>query len=405
MSALSEIQAGDKIMDASVYRRKAVYGRWAVACAFFFNGFLIGSWAPQIPVFMTRLHISEFTLGLMILVFGLGALAAMPWCGYLIGRYGSRAVVQGFAIFCSFSLLLVALAPNLYVAAPALFLFGAVIGGMDVAMNANAVEVEKKLARAVMSSSHGFWSLGGFAGGALGGLLIEAHGHLIHAAVVTAIAVVLGLAAFRYMITEDAPVVHEKKGKLAFPTNPLIYLIGIMALFSMIPEGSVLDWAALYLKQERGADIATAGFAFAAFSGTMSVMRFLGDGVRNRFGAVKTLRVSALIGASGMLVASLAPTPWIAILAFAFSGLGIANMVPIAFSAAGNQKGTSSGVALSLVTLMGYSGILVAPSAIGFVGGRTGFGPVYMVLACLLVVVFLMANLASSADRDESSQA
>lgn len=385
-------------MDASVYRKRAVYGRWAVACAFFFNGFLIGSWAPQIPVFMTRLGISEFTLGLLILVFGIGALVAMPWCGFLIGRYGSRAVVKGFAVFCSFSLLLVALAPNVVTAAPALFLFGAVIGGMDVAMNANAVEVEKKLSRAVMSSSHGFWSLGGFAGGALGGILIEAHGHLVHAAVVTLIAVVLGLASFKYMVTEDTPVVHEKQ-KLAFPTNPLIYLIGLMALFSMVPEGSVLDWAALYLQQERGADIATAGFAFAAFSGTMSIMRFLGDGVRNRFGAVKTLRVSALIGASGLLVASLAPTSWVAILAFAFSGLGIANMVPIAFSAAGNQPGTSSGVALSMVTLMGYSGILVAPSAIGFVGGRTGFGPVYMVLAALLIVVFLMANLAASADR------
>ncbi len=388
-------------MDASVYRKRAVYGRWAVACAFFFNGFLVGSWAPQIPVFMTRLDISEFTLGLMILIFGIGALVAMPWCGYLIGKFGSRTVVKSFAVFCSFSLLLVALAPNVIIAAPALFLFGAVIGGMDVAMNANAVEVEKQLSRAVMSSSHGFWSLGGFAGGALGGILIETQGHLTHAIVVTVIAIILGLVSFKYMITEEAPVVHEKQ-KLAFPTNPLIYLIGIMALFSMVPEGSVLDWAALYLKQEKGADIATAGFAFAAFSGTMSIMRFLGDGVRNRFGAVQTLRVSALIGASGLLVASLATTPWLAIIAFAFSGLGIANMVPIAFSAAGNQPGTSSGVALSMVTLMGYSGILVAPSAIGFVGGRTGFAPVYMVLAALLVVVFLMANLAATADREKS---
>jgi MFS family permease len=401
MSTQYQRSTGDETMDASVYVRKAVYGRWAVACAFFFNGFLVGSWAPQIPLFMTRLGISEFTLGLLILVFGVGALSSMPWCGYLIGRYGSRAVVKGFAVFCSFSMLLVALAPNVLTAAPALFLFGAAIGGMDVAMNANAVEVERKLSRAVMSSSHGFWSLGGFAGGGLGGILIEAHGHLAHAVVVTLIAMVLGLAAFRFMITEQAPVVHEKQ-KLIFPTNPLIYLIGLMALFSMVPEGSVLDWAALYLQQERGADIATAGFAFAAFSGTMSVMRFLGDGVRDRFGAVNTLRVSALIGASGMLVASLAPTSWIAILAFAFSGLGIANMVPIAFSAAGNQEGTSSGVALSMVTLMGYSGILVAPSAIGFVGGKTGFGPVYMVLAVLLIVVFLMANLAKSADRDQN---
>lgn len=385
-------------MDATIYRKQATYGRWAVACAFFFNGFLIGSWAPQIPVFVTRLEISEFTLGLLILVFGIGALVAMPWCGFLIGKYGSRAVVKGFAVFCSFSLLLVALAPNVILAAPALFIFGAMAGGMDVAMNANAVEVEKQLSRAVMSSSHGFWSLGGFAGGALGGILIEAHGHLIHAIIVTLIAIALGLISFRYMITEETPVVHEKQ-KLAFPTNPLIYLIGLMALFSMVPEGSVLDWAALYLKQERGADIATAGFAFAAFSGTMAIMRFLGDGVRNRFGAVRTLRVSALIGASGLLVASLAPNSWIAILAFAFAGLGIANMVPIAFSAAGNQPGTSSGMALSMVTLMGYSGILVAPSAIGFVGGKTGFGPVFMVLAALLIVVFFMANLAATADR------
>jgi len=401
MSAQAQCSTGDAPMDSYAYLRKAMYGRWAVASAFFFNGFLVGSWAPQIPVFMTRLGISEFILGVLILVFGVGALASMPWCGFLITKYGSRTVVKSFAVFCSFSLLLVVLAPSVLTAAPALFLFGAVIGGMDVAMNANAVEVEKKLSRAVMSSSHGFWSLGGFAGGGLGGILIEAHGPLLHAVIVTIIAVAIGLVAFRYMITEDAPVAHHKQ-KLAFPTNPLIYLIGLMALFSMVPEGSVLDWAALYLRQERGADLATAGFAFAAFSGTMSIMRFLGDGVRDRFGAVNTLRVSALIGASGMLVAGLAPTPWIAIVAFAFSGLGIANMVPIAFSAAGNQEGTSSGVALSMVTLMGYSGILVAPSAIGFVGGKVGFAPIYMVLAGLLIVVALMANLARSADRKVS---
>jgi predicted MFS family arabinose efflux permease len=336
-------------MDATIYRKQATYGRWAVACAFFFNGFLIGSWAPQIPVFVTRLEISEFTLGLLILVFGIGALVAMPWCGFLIGKYGSRAVVKGFAVFCSFSLLLVALAPNVILAAPALFIFGAMAGGMDVAMNANAVEVEKQLSRAVMSSSHGFWSLGGFAGGALGGILIEAHGHLIHAIIVTLIAIALGLISFRYMITEETPVVHEKQ-KLAFPTNPLIYLIGLMALFSMVPEGSVLDWAALYLKQERGADIATAGFAFAAFSGTMAIMRFLGDGVRNRFGAVRTLRVSALIGASGLLVASLAPNSWIAILAFAFAGLGIAGNI----IGDGSQHGYADGVFRNLGRAFGY---------------------------------------------------
>lgn len=370
-----------------------------MAASFFANGFITGSWAPQIPVFLTRLGISETTMGLLILMFGIGALCSMSACGYLISRFGSRAVTRGFGYVCMVSLIGVALAPNVPLAVIALYLFGAVIGGMDVAMNANAVEVEKQLSRAVMSSSHGFWSLGGFAGGALGGLMIEVYGHLAHAVIASIIALIIALIAFRHLVTEEKPPVHEKT-KIAFPRNPTVYLLGAMALFCMVPEGAVLDWAALYLRQELGSDIATAGLAFGAFSGTMALMRFLGDGVRNRFGAVMTLRVSCLIALSGMLVAGLAPNMWVAIAAFAFSGLGLANMVPIAFSAAGNQKGIPSGVALSVVTLMGYSGILVAPSAIGFIGQRVGFAPVFVALALLLVVVFLLSGLAKAADRE-----
>ncbi len=153
--------------------RQAVRGRWAVAAVFLVNGFLIGSWAPQIPVTRDRLEISEFTLGLLILGFGVGALVAMPVCGYLIGRIGSRSTVRLFGIASTVGLLLLALAPGLWSAALALVVFGALVGGTDVAMNANAVEVEKRQARAIMSSCHGFWSLGGVAGAALGGILIE----------------------------------------------------------------------------------------------------------------------------------------------------------------------------------------------------------------------------------------
>ncbi len=197
---------------------------------------------------------------------------------------------------------------------------------------------------------------------------------------------------------------HETKS-VSLPKNPLIYLVGFVALFSMIPEGSVLDWAALHLREALGADIAVAGLAFAAFSGTMALMRFLGDGVRNRFGAVNTMRVSSLIAATGMLVAGLASEPWTAIAAFGFAGLGIANMVPIAFSAAGNQEGIASSTGMSVVTTMGYSGILVAPSAIGFIGERIGFSPVFIGLSALLVLVCAMAGLARSADFAQTQPA
>jgi len=384
-------------MNASNAMQIAVRGRWAVAAIFFANGFLTGSWAPQIPVFLTRLDISKFTLGLLILLFGAGAITTMTWCGHLISKHGSRTVLRWFGLCGSLGLLIVALAPNVPLAAIAMFIFGGSIGGMDVAMNANAVVVERRLARATMSSSHGFWSLGGFAGGGFGGFAIQTYGHLAHAAVVTALAFTVIALAVRHLIAEDRPLAATHR-KFALPANPLIYVVGLMALLTLISEGTVLDWAALYLRQELGADLAIAGLAYAAFSGVMAVTRFFGDGVRNRLGAVPTLRVSALVAAAGMLAAGLSPSPWLAIAAFAVCGLGIANMVPIIFSAAGNQEGMSSGTAMSVVSTMGYSGLLVAPSAIGFIAEHSSFGPIFVAMSGLLIIVLLMAGLAHRAE-------
>lgn len=371
--------------------------RWAVAVLFAVNGFLIGSWAPQIPLFLSRLAISEFTLGLLILGFGLGALVAMPAAGYVIGRQGSRATVTWFSFACAFGLILVVAAPNVWTAAIAMVLFGGLTGGMDVSMNANAVAVERHLGRAIMSSSHGFWSLGGFAGGAAGGLAIERFGALAHAGIVTFVALALVALVVSHLGGDDRPQPHERQ-PLALPREPSLYVVGLIALLCMVPEGAVLDWAALYLREAHGASIATAGFAFAAFSAAMAAMRFLGDGVRNRFGAVRTLRISALIAAVGMFGAGLAPEAWMVIAAFSFAGLGIANTVPIAFSAGGNHPGLPPGAGMSVVTTMGYSGILVAPSGIGFIGEHVGFAPVYLGVAVLLLLVAMLAGYAKAAD-------
>lgn len=372
-------------------------GRWAVATMFLVNGFLTGSWAPQIPVFVARLGISEFTFGKLVLLFGLGAIGAMSATGYIMARFGSRTVTRCLAVLASFSLLLVSVAPNLASAAAAMLLFGGLIGGMDVAMNANAVVVERRLGRAIMSSSHGFWSLGGFIGGGIGGLFIETYGAVSHGLAVTLAAFAAVLMAFGYLLGEEPQPVTEHR-RFSLPRNPTVYLLGMMALFSMVPEGAVLDWAALYLRKEMGADLYTAGWAFAAFSGVMALMRFGGDAVRNRLGSVRTLRLSTLVAAIGIFAAALAPTPWLAIAAFAFAGFGVANIVPIIFSAAGNQSGLSSGAGMSVVTTMGYSGILVAPSAIGFAAEHAGFSPVFIVVSILLVVVSAVAGLARSAE-------
>lgn len=386
-------------MNAQYDQMEARRGRWAVAAMFLANGFVVGSWAPQIPVVVDRLGITEFAMGLMILVFGIGAVTAMVLSGAIIARHGSRASLRFFAAALLPALPLVALGYNVPLVAAAMLLLGGAIGAMDVAMNSNAVAVEKRLGRAVMSSSHGFWSLGGFAGGAAGGILIQQFGHLAHALIVAVLALLVVLWAWSRIVADvDDGTPQEGQRTFSWPRNPTIYIIGVMALLTMNSEGAVLDWAALYINREMGADLATAGFAFAGFSGAMAVTRFAGDGIRNRFGAVKTFRLSGMIAAAGMLVAGLSPWPWLTIGAFTFSGLGIANMVPILFSAAGNQPGTSSGAGMSVVTTIGYCGLLVAPSLIGFIGGEFGFAPVYVAVAGLLAVILFASRLTAAAD-------
>jgi len=371
--------------------------RAAVSLLFLMNGFLVGCWAPKIPEFAERLHLNKFELGLMILVFGLGSLFMMPLAGAQIASRGSKVVAKAMAVLLLPSLIALTITQSVWTAAIAIFLFGGFIGAMDVAMNANAVAVEQSMHRAIMSSCHAFWSLGGLIGSAMGGFLISHWGALGHAQVATVLAAIF-LAAAWPMILADHPHPDEEKPKARLPMTPLPWLLGIMALFSMVPEGAVLDWGALYLREELGASITLSGFAFAAFSLTMSTMRFAGDLVRDRFGAVMTLRVCTLFAIVGMLIASRAPSAEIAVIGFALCGIGISNMVPIAFSAAGNVPGLQAGIGLSVVTTMGYSGILIAPSAIGFVAEHAGFAAIFTALPVLLVVVQLLSRLARYAD-------
>jgi predicted MFS family arabinose efflux permease len=381
--------------------------RLAVSLMFLANGFVVGSWAPKIPEFAARLQLDESELGLMIMCFGVGSLCAMPAVGAMISREGSRRLMLLVAAATVPCLMLVTLAPSIWTAALALFLMGGMIGGMDVAMNANAVEVEKRQGRAIMSSCHGFWSLGGVAGAALGGVLIELYGVQLHAVIACLLtAAALAIAWPRALADPPHRGVPGAEGSLATAPRPgllaagaTVWLTGIICLIVMTPEGAILDWGALYLRQELGADPALSGLAFGAFSAAMALMRFLGDLVRDRFGAVRTFRVSAILAMIGLTLAGLAQSPQMAILGFAIAGLGFANTVPIAFSAAGNLPGLPQGLAISVVTFMGYSGILFAPSVIGFIAEHTGFAAIYLALPVFVIMPLVFSGLMRHADR------
>ncbi len=390
-------------------------GRIAISALFLLNGAILGSWAPQIPLLLPRHGITESTLGFLILGMGIGAIAAMSFSGRLTARYGSRVMVRVTALCCAVTLSAAVLAPEITTLALAMAAMGASIAMMDVATNANAYELEDATGRAILSSTHGFWSVGGFLGGALGGPGIALMGADLHALTVSVISLIVVMLSWSSLV--GAPVSVEVSAAADRPglwrQGATIYLIGLMALLSFVPESAVLDWSALYLSTDHGATVAVSGLAFALFSACMAVMRFFGDAVRNRVGAVPLLRVSASVAALGMALAALAPSTAFALAGFALCGIGLANLVPILFSAAGRQGGANPGAAIAAVSLIGYGGMLIAPSLIGVTAEQVGFPAIFLTLSLLLLSVAALApavaatpaqNHARSAARASESK-
>lgn len=374
--------------------------RWAVSGLFFANGLLLGSWAPKLPVLMQRLGIGESVAGLLVLVLGLGSVSIMPVFGAIVTQRGSARAVRLAAILAAPTMLLISLAPGLWTVAVAIYLFGGFLGGMDVAMNANAVAVERARRRAIMSSCHGFWSIGAFTGAGLGGIALSVLGEIGHALLVTVMFAALLVAILPSVLAEPLSMGTAARVRLRLPRSPLPYLIGLLSLCAMIPEGAIIDWSAVYLRRDLGASVWLSGFGFAACAGTMAVMRFAGDSIRQRLGAVRTLRLGAMIGAAGLVMAALAPTSELAILGFGFAGIGISNLVPIAFSAAGNLPGIAPGIGMSIATVLGYSGILLVPGLIGLAAEHMAFSVIFTVLATLILSSLLFSRLARYADFD-----
>ena len=188
-------------MQVDVQARRA---RWAVAAMFLANGFVMGAWAPQIPLLMPRHNVTESALGLLILVLGLGAVSAMLFAGRLISLYGGRRVLSLFSLALIPVLPMVVFSPNLWALALFMAVFGAMAGCMDVAMNAQAVVIERRLDSAIMSSSHGFWSLGGFIGGSAGAWVIAHWGSEVQSILTAGIVAVVVLVAMPFLLA-DAP--------------------------------------------------------------------------------------------------------------------------------------------------------------------------------------------------------
>ncbi|RNF31236.1 hypothetical protein NM04_08090 [Massilia aurea] len=370
--------------------RSVEAGRWAISTVFLLNGAGIGLWAAHVPTVQARMGIDTGMLSLVLLTIAGGALMAMPLMGGLTGRFGTRRMVllSGFAFALMTAVIMgMPSLPLLFVAA---FLFGVSNGALDVAMNANASEVETARGVPTMSSFHGFFSLGGLFGASLGGVLVgQGLGHGEGALMVAvATAVVLALTAPRVL----GFAAHASGSHFMLPRGAALGL-GLLALLCFAVEGALVDWSALLLEERTGASPASAALGYSAFSIAMAACRFAGDRIILRVGAMRVMVIGGLAMFAGLALAVLSTNFVMSSCGFALVGLGAANVVPLLFGAAARIPGMHPGAGVAAVATLGYGGLLLAPPVLGWVAVHSSVMVALGALSLSGIVIALSAGV------------
>jgi len=371
--------------------------RTATFGAFFLNGAMIGTWVGQIPLVQERLDISKSTIGLALLCMAAGAMIAMPLTGQVLDRRSSGAVTRVVSLIYLPLVALPLFAPSPVLLGAGLVLFGAANGAMDVAMNAHGVAVERTLGKPIMSSLHAGWSFGGLAGAgavALGvalGIDPRVEGMLAAAALW-----LLAIYITSRLGTASAHSEHGSSG-FALPSRGVL-LIGALCFVVMVTEGAMGDWSGIYLKQDLGASASAAATGFAAFSLGMALARLAGDALTRRWGPGRMLSGGMGLVTVTLAVVLLVGDAVVAVIGLGLIGVGIANAVPLLFSAAGRVP--PAGPSLAAVFTLGYTGFIVGPPLIGVFADAASL-PIALSTLCVaaLAVTVLGGRAAHAGER------
>jgi predicted MFS family arabinose efflux permease len=377
--------------------------RWALAGVFFVNGAGVGTLLPHIPYLQDRLDVSKGVIGLCLLAMTAGALVAMPVTGELLRRRSTRTVLLAAVIAYPIALAFPLLAQTPVALAALLFFFGMANGCFDVTQNAHGAAIERESGRPIMSSLHAGWSLGGVVGSA--GVALAAASGLdprVYAAVAAVVLLALGLGFWTRIGDARVETATDSEPGFVLPSRGVL-LLGVLAILVMVTEGAMNDWSPLYLREVlgNGQDVAAAGFA--TFSAGMFVGRVAGDAVVRRLGPERVLRGGAAlagIALGGLLLAGSTPVALAGLFAV---GIGIANGVPLLFSAAGRTA--APGPAIAAVSTMGYGAFLGGPPFIGFLADAIGLSAALAFICLAAATVVLLGGRAGHEDRTRAAAA
>ncbi|MFE7617350.1 MFS transporter [Streptomyces sp. NPDC057496] len=366
--------------------------RLALTVFFALDGFLFAGWVVRIPAIKHQTGASATTLGLALLGVSAGAVVTMMFTGRLCRRFGSHPVTVVCGVLLSLAIALPAQTRSAFALGLVLLVFGAAYGGMNVAMNSAAVDLVAALRRPVMPGFHAAFSLGGMIGAGLGGLVAGGLSPAAHLLALTGTGLLVTAAAGPVLLRHPAPVAVSRTGGAGKPRRPdgrtrrLVVLFGVIALCTAYGEGALADWGALHLEQDLHAHPGVAAAGYSLFALAMTAGRLTGTAMLERLGQTRTLVAGGTTAAAGMLLGSLAPSAWAALIGFAVTGLGLANIFPVAVGRAGELAGPGGVAAAST---LGYGGMLLGPPAIGFLAD-------WFSLPAALTTVSLLAVAAAA---------
>jgi len=370
--------------------------RAATALIFFLTGALFAAWSTRLPAVKERLGLSDGALAVAILALEAGAIAGLPLGGALVARAGSRAALRlGFAAYPA-GLLATALAPGRGALAAALAAMAFANSIVDVAMNAQGVELERRCGRPLLSGLHAGHSLGLAAGGLAGTLAAAAELPVrTHFALTAAAGLLAAQLATRRLVAERRA---DGERRFARPRGRLA-LLGLVAFCAFLLDGAADNWIAVHVRAERGAAPGTAAAAFMLYALTLGAARLAGDRLVARFGRLAVVRASALVAAAGSALAIAAPGLGPALAGWALYGLGVAAIAPAVLGASAGAGDAPPAVSIAAVTTVGYLGSFTGPPAIGALAQATGLDAA---LGLLVVVSLLAAVLGPRALRGTS---
>lgn len=362
--------------------------RRATFVTFALMGVVSAVWVVRIPGLREKLELSDAQVGIEVLAWGLGALAAMQMSRRLFASFGTDRILRQAVPGAAAGLLLLGFSPNYAVLLVGGLTFGLLFGLVDVAVNAQTAQLERACGQSLMGKMHAGWSLGAVVGGLLGaGTAALGLGFATSVASVSVLILPLTLMVTPHFIPDDSHAGPPDNPSRRLPRS--VVLLGSVMFCAFLAEGAVADWGSLHMHDGFGVSEAVAALAYPVFEIAMLASRLACDRIAARFGGRAMLASAGLIASVGFAVLILSCSPAFAFAGFALTGGAISIVVPLTFSMAGLAGAPNFAAAVARAGTIGYSGYLLGPVVIGLLANHSSvrLGFLAVLGACGLIAV------------------